>query len=414
MNVLVYEHACGGGYAEGVVSPGILAEGFGMLRSCVAGLKLAGHRVSVVVDEGLSLCNFPVDADCVIPVFSFRDAQQAILRVCASVDAAYVIAPETGGVLPELVRFIGQQGVSLLNSCPDAIRVVSDKMGLYNVLRSSGLRVPRTVLMRVSDFGEAGFMGGFGFSFPVVVKPVDGVGCSGLSLVEDLSQVGGAVRRVVSELGCDVFMVQEYLVGEHVSVSLLCAGGRGVAVSLNRQNVSLALPDGVSCYSGGVVPFCSGDVEREVFRVAEAVVGCFSGLRGYVGVDMVLTGSGPVVLDVNPRLTTSFIGLSRVADFNVANAILDASLHGVLPSDVSFLGFSCFSKLETPNVDRDVLDALCGMSDVVSPPFPVQDSKTGCAMLSVEDVSCEEACCRLEKVKGRVLGMCRGGVGSFG
>jgi len=33
------------------------------------------------------------------------------------------------------------------------------------------------------------------------------------------------------------------------------------------------------------------------------------GLRGYIGVDLVLTESDAVVIEVNPRLTTSYLGL---------------------------------------------------------------------------------------------------------
>ena len=83
LNILVYEHACGGGFAEGAVSPGILAEGFGMLRAFVSNLKAAGHEVTVILDEGLSRLNPPIEANCVIPIFSFKEAQQAILKACA-------------------------------------------------------------------------------------------------------------------------------------------------------------------------------------------------------------------------------------------------------------------------------------------------------------------------------------------
>ena len=48
------------------------------------------------------------------------------------------------------------------------------------------------------------------------------------------------------------------------------------------------------------------------------------GLRGYIGIDFVLTEGKPFVVDVNPRLTTSFVGLRGVAGFNVAEAIVNA------------------------------------------------------------------------------------------
>jgi biotin carboxylase len=163
---------------------------------------------------------------------------------------------------------------------------------------------------------------------------------------------------------------------------------------------------------GGRVPFCS-EWEQEAFRVAEAVVGCFSGLRGYVGVDVILTAVGPVVVDVNPRLTTSFIGISRVAGFNVVDAIVDAALKDRLPTKVVLRGCACFSKLETPKIDIDILDKLHKVSEVVSLPFSVQDSQTSCALISAEGFSLEEAWCRLEEAKRRVLDICNG-VGSFG
>ena len=54
------------------------------------------------------------------------------------------------------------------------------------------------------------------------------------------------------------------------------------------------------------------------------------GLRGYVGVDLVLTDAGPVVIEVNPRLTTAYLGVRAVLDENVAAMAL-AACEGTLP-----------------------------------------------------------------------------------
>jgi predicted ATP-grasp superfamily ATP-dependent carboligase len=328
-----------------------------------------------------------------------------MLKACINVDAAYVIAPETGGTLQALVKLIEQQGVPLLNSRSEAIQAVSNKINLYETLKNKGeARTPKTIQVNVARYKEELCLGDFGF--PVVFKPVDGVGCSGLSIVSEPMQVEGAVRRIVAELGSETFMVQEYLAGESISVSLLCTESKAVSVSLNKQNVTLSSPNSASGYMGGAVPFHS-EMEQKIFRTAEAVVNCFSGLKGYVGIDMILTNTGPVVVDVNPRLTTSYIGLSRVTDFNMADAIIDAALRNVLPFKIALLGYACFSKIETPKVGIDVLDEMYKFSEVVSSPFPIQDSKNSCALLSAEGFSSEEAASRLEEAKGQVLGLCR-------
>jgi tyramine---L-glutamate ligase len=400
LNILVYEHACGGGFAEEAVSPGILAEGFGMLRSFVSNLKTAGHEVTVILDEGLSRLNPPIEADCVIPIFSFKEAQQAILKACANTDAAYVIAPETAGTLQSLVEFIEQNGVPLLNCRSTAIKAVSDKANLYETLKACKIKTPKTVRVNIAQYVKETIMAKF--DFPVVFKPVDGVGCSGLSIVKDESQVETAIAKIDAELASESFMVQEYVKGEAVSVSLLCTGNKCMPVSLNKQNVTLSTPDEPSCYVGGCIPF-DHKMKQKAFQTAENVLCCFSGLKGYVGVDLILTKKGPVVVDVNPRLTTSFIGLSRIAGFNFSDAIIKAAVRNDLPEKAPLSGYCCFSKIETPKVDLDCIDALYRVPGVVSPPFPVQDFEEGCALVSGEGNSLDEASQVLEEAKKRVL-----------
>ncbi|HEU5303158.1 MAG TPA: ATP-grasp domain-containing protein, partial [Gemmatimonadales bacterium] len=43
---------------------------------------------------------------------------------------------------------------------------------------------------------------------------------------------------------------------------------------------------------------------------------------GYVGVDLILTRHGPAVLEINPRLTTSYCGLRQAVGVNTAAVVL--------------------------------------------------------------------------------------------
>ena len=53
-------------------------------------------------------------------------------------------------------------------------------------------------------------------------------------------------------------------------------------------------------------------------RIAAAI----PGLWGYVGVDLIDTPAGPVVLEINPRLTTSYCGLGGVLGVNLAALVV--------------------------------------------------------------------------------------------
>ena len=66
-------------------------------------------------------------------------------------------------------------------------------------------------------------------------------------------------------------------------------------------------------------------------RAAQAVEGLF----GYVGVDLVLgscaDGKDDAVIEINPRVTTSYVGLRRLARFNLAEALLAVTTGAALP-----------------------------------------------------------------------------------
>ena len=58
-------------------------------------------------------------------------------------------------------------------------------------------------------------------------------------------------------------------------------------------------------------------------RLAQRAVDCVQGLFGYVGVDLVLgdTAEADRAIEINPRLTTSYVGLRALAEFNIAEAM---------------------------------------------------------------------------------------------
>jgi len=58
-------------------------------------------------------------------------------------------------------------------------------------------------------------------------------------------------------------------------------------------------------------------------QIASAVAAAIPGLWGYVGVDLIEGPDGPVVLEINPRLTTSYAGLRDAVGVNPAGLVLD-------------------------------------------------------------------------------------------
>jgi len=381
LRLLVCEYASGGGAAEGSVPSDVLSEGFGMLRSLISDFKDAGHNVTTLLNSGLAAYNPPLDADYVIPVSSWPVAKTLIESVARSFDAAHFIGPETSQISQSLIRIAEEAGLTLLNCSASAIEGVADKLMINRSLKKQGIKTPETVMLSTIDEVEETKQALKDcLNFPMVFKPLDGASCCGLSIVRNEPQIAGAIAKIRKESRGKNFVAQDYIQGIPASVSLITTGNEALPISLNKQILSLAGPESNSKYVGGVVPLDSPFID-EAFDLAKDTVESFRDLRGYVGVDLVLTERGPVVIEVNPRLTTSYIGLKLAVNSNIGQAIVEAVLQGYLPEDIQVAGYSCFSKIEVPSPTVVALQDSYEIEGLVSPPFPMGDEKTHALLL---------------------------------
>lgn len=321
MRILVHEFASGGGFAGRPVPASLGREGAAMRAALVADLAAIGrHRIVTTVDLRFSL-RAPAGVEVVtLPPGSAAQLDDLI----ASADAVWLVAPETNDCLERLAAQAEQKGRALLGPGAAAIRRASDKAGLPRRLARHGVPHPPT---RVVRQGAAWGTAAREVGYPVVVKPARGAGCGGVCLARDARELRHAVDMAQRADGKGPFVIQRYVPGIAASVSLLADGLRAVALSVNAQWMHASRP---FAYRGGTTPFDHPLAGRAV-EVALRACQALPGLRGYVGVDLVLTESEAVVIEVNPRLTTSYLGLRSALEENVA-ALALAACAGTLPA----------------------------------------------------------------------------------
>jgi predicted ATP-grasp superfamily ATP-dependent carboligase len=241
--------------------------------------------------------------------------ERELERLAPGCDAGLVIAPDHllfgyTRILEEHTRNIG---------CSSLVAAVcADKVRTGQILGRHGVAVPE----------RAG-------SGPRVVKPIYGCGARGVRVTEDPP-------------GKEEF-AQRYVEGEHLSASLVGSMNVGEAclyysgrpplvLALNRQLIDLK--DGGFHYLGGETPVDHPrrDEILAVARKTVTVLGC----QGYAGVDMVV-GDRVYVVDVNPRITTSIVGIAAVMEEEIAGILVDASRGGG-PEEVHLRGRVRFTK----------------------------------------------------------------------
>jgi predicted ATP-grasp superfamily ATP-dependent carboligase len=287
----------------------LLAEGRAMRDAIVADLRRLDDIAVVVVER-----------------------RRHFRRALRSADAALVIAPEENGVLERLCRLVERERRLLLGPSSSAVKSLSDKLATARCLAAAGVPMPLT---RAVPFRSPGLL--FEAFPPFVVKPRDGCGGRGVTVVRRRSEIGAALSEVRRATRRPDFLVQTYVEGDAASVSLIVSGGL-IDLGLNRQKL---VRGPRPAYLGGET-FWPHPRSQEAIAAARAAVGALAramaGVRGYLGVDVVLGRDGAAVIEVNPRLTTSYAGLRRSIRENLAALILEAAAGRALPERVTPVG----------------------------------------------------------------------------
>ncbi len=275
-------------------------------------------------------------------------------------------------------------------------------MSVYEAAKKAGLSVPETLIAELNENMDKIKHAGDKLRLPLVFKPVNGVGCGGLSVVRNELQMKAAVNKIMKKSESKQFLVQKLIDGTDVSVSLISMGTEALPLTLNRQIMHLTSPSSDSHYLGGVVPF-HHVLKNDALEAAKKLVEGFKDFRGYVGVDVVLTEDGPVVMEVNPRLTTSYIGLRKVMNFNPAQAMIDAVLTRKLPENVQVSGYTFFSKVKVSAPTSKALQETYRLEELVSPPFPFTDDGTTWALIVAYAARLRDARTRFYKARKSLM-----------
>ena len=328
MQILLYEYASGGGLAGEPVPPSLGREGSAMRDALAADLARGNHRVLLPVDS-----RFPSRSRAGIETVEVEGPDPAGARLdrwIASSNAVWLIAPETGRCLERLAARVEAHGVALAGSGARAIARAADKGALASRFVRRGIPMPETRLVRRTTPSASLRSAALAVGYPVIVKPRYGAGSQGVVRVSNPAMLEAAVEAAGAINARATVILQQYIRGTAASVSVLANGSEACVLAVNGQAVSRARG---FAYQGGVTPLEHSQVERAT-AMALAALQVLPGLRGYIGVDMVLSREGPVVIEVNPRLTTSYLGIRRSIRENVAQLGLAAALDGDLPPAV--------------------------------------------------------------------------------
>lgn len=287
-------------------------------------LEIPDCQIATTLDrrQGEWLCGLDLPADAVQVEFIDRaeGEQAAFDRQIDESDATLVIAPETDGVLWKRVRRVLDHGSTSLNCRPESILLCGDKLALAAHLTANGIPTIPTLAaeLQVQPWEQ--------LESSCVLKLRDGAGSALTFLVpyRDSDKWQHAANEFLVAGASDRAIVQPWVAGQALSVAGLCDESGDIDLfPVACQHLGLptfqylggSIPARLSARAVGMI----GDLVRATCRVVP-------GLRGYVGFDLVLPETdpaAPMIVEINPRLTTSFVGYRELCYENLAARMLE-------------------------------------------------------------------------------------------
>jgi len=239
-----------------------------------------------------------------LPVRRGRELETLVAEA-RSADWTLIVAPETDGILASRAAAVRAAGGRVLAPHEAFLAIAADKQATIDALAAAGVAVPAGRALAACEPVPAGFR------MPSVRKDRDGVGGDGLAILRSATV---AQSQAASRL-------ESFVAGTPFGVAVLCGPGGLWPLPPMRQRFS----QGDSpLYLGGDPWGDRPGTDRAIQLAARAVaaVARAAAIRnpsegapcGWVGVDMIIgarhDGTEDRVLEINPRLTTSFLGVS--------------------------------------------------------------------------------------------------------
>jgi predicted ATP-grasp superfamily ATP-dependent carboligase len=347
----ILEWICGGGLfglPTDQIPQSLLDEGWGMLRALCEPLmqKPTDLRLLTALDcrLGLTFNAGGQDQLHIVPMNSSdrRSSPGSFtswtidswIEIAAKSNQCLIVAPEIDGVLQSCISSMRRSGINLINCHGELLTMCCDKWLTYDYFARAQISAqPATFLASQFFMPDLRQTGG-----RWCIKPRLGAGCDGLEVL----RASVLNDKIGSLLHSDQWIVQPWIDGQSYSRSAIVdITGQARWLPLVTQDLCLETTASGTwrpVYRGGRVLSQStlGDQLEWLVQLLHELIDGYPGqILGWISFDLVQSIDGRwYLIEINPRLTTSFVGLSRaLPQVNLAQILLQAGSTRLQASD---------------------------------------------------------------------------------
>lgn len=319
--ILVSEFVCGGAWPFGIPDGSLAAEGRAMLIALIEDLlRIPNVEVTTTWDARLEAFPLPESPQLTVSHVTTPDQESCCFtKLAILADSAIVIAPETDGILAERSRTAVRTGCQLIGCTPAAIERCTNKLTLAETLQLAGIAHIPTAELDLNRPEPA-------WPYPLVIKPRDGAGSQLTFLITDSASLAARVAEITKLQPESPFIQQPFVSGQPASAAAIVPDLAGIFPA----GVQVLSNDGRFDYLGCDLPGSFGTLRQEqVKSIIQCCTEVLPGLSGYVGFDLIIpddVDKTPVLVEINPRLTTGYLAWRQWTSENLAERMVRPSI----------------------------------------------------------------------------------------
>ena len=378
MRIFVQEFASGGGLVKESLHPALVIEGFGILRALIYSFERIGYNVVTTLDYRLEELRYFLPTEQIKIITEGESVIETSIEILKDCNYFLVVAPGSDSILSNFIEAYSGKKAKSLNCNIEAVNLATKKHLSYKFYSSLGINIP--VTFKINENGYCSDVGNEEekeihwsklfeekmLTFPVIIKPDEGVACEGLFLCSNSKELDAKLKLK----NADNLLLQEYIEGEHLSVTAIIRDDNCQIISINKQIISLDVFG--SDYVGGVTNI-THPLSQEIKKISELILSSISGFNGFIGIDFIIRNNKIYLIEINPRATTPISSLltQNESIFQVLPILTDT------PKNTDRIELSYFEKISIEKSQDKVIPypELLDLEFILTPPLEISTNK---------------------------------------
>ena len=216
------------------------------------------------------------------------------------------IMPESELILYDYSKYLESFKINTVLSDSRTIRICSDKYEFYNFISSTNIKTIKTYLKYTKSPNGNEY----------IIKDRYGTGCSHIRITKSSKEL----KKIKTNQ-----IIQEYISGEDYSASVFFTNDNFYLLTINQQFIKVNNKNQI--FLSGIMVNIKHELYIVIISLISKIKSILPGLQGFVGIDFLISKKEIFIVEINPRLTTSFVGVYETLGVNIIDLIINAKLN---------------------------------------------------------------------------------------